>query len=212
MGRVINTVPDGRRTRPKYEGQVERAVGRLEIAPHVQRRHALVDRDRVEPTRVDLRGEHLAHVLRDCFVEEQQILDRVPVFESREPTQRRALLAAGCEVRVHERALQRAERGLDDRRVWFRCSGGRHLALLEPIVDLLPRLERLMVGEVEPEAREVQGRDRSVAVTGETRRLDERRDVRLERLGGSYARDEPDRYEREQRAPRSTASETDVTA
>ena len=99
------------------EGRVQGPVGRLEVGAHVQRRHALVGRHRVEPARVGLGRQGLGQVEADRLVDVQQILDGVGVLEPREPPQRRPRAVAGREVRVDQGPLQRPEGVLDHRRV-----------------------------------------------------------------------------------------------
>ena len=176
---------------PEHDGCVECPVSHVEIGAHVQRRHALVRRHRIEPPGIGFRRQQEAQFGRDRFVDPQQVLDGVAVLKSGEPAERGALVAAGCEIRVDQCPFQRPEHRLDDRAVGLWGGQGWHLALLEPLIHLLPGLERLMVGEIEPEAREVQGGDRPVTVAPEAGRLDQRRDSSLKRLGRRHTGHEP---------------------
>ena len=194
---VLDAVLGRLGTRIGADGRVQRAVGRLEIGAHVQRRHALVRGHRVEPARVGLRRQGLRQVEADRFVDPQQVLDGVGVLQPREPAQRRARAVAGREVGVDERPLQRRQGGLDDRRVRSADAAGRHFAALHPLVDAFPRAERGAVGQVMPQAADVERRRRPRAVARQARRLDERRHVRLERLGGGPARRGPRQQHRE---------------
>ena len=151
----------------------------------------------VEPPGVGFRRQRLDELGRDRFVDPQQVLDRVRVLEPSEPAQRGPLLAAGQTIRVDQRALQRPERRLDRGRVWLRRGGGRHLACRQPLVDLLPRAVRLVIGEIEPEPREIERRGRPVAVAPEAGGLHERGDGRLERLGGGDTGRHPERHKQD---------------
>ena len=194
---VLDLVPDGSRTGPGPQSRVERPVGRLEIGPHVQRRHALVGRHRVEPAGIGFRRQRPGQVQADRFVDVQQILHGVGVLEAREPPQRGAQLAAGREVRVDERPLQRAERGLDHRRIGLPGGARRHLATPHPLVDPLPRAERGGVGQIVAQAAEVERRHRPGAVAGHAGGLDQRPHVRLERLRGGRGRREAREQQRD---------------
>ena len=179
---VLDDTPFGRRPRAEGKRRIESAIGRVQIGPHVQRRHALVGRYRVEPARIGFRRQAPAQGLPDRLVDAQQVGDGVGVLEPGEPPQRRALSPARREVGVDQRPLQRPERRLDHRGVGSCNGGGRHLPVLHPLVDPLPRAIRRAVGQVEPEARQVERRHRAVTVTCEAGRLDERRHFRFERL------------------------------
>ena len=170
------------------EGRVQRPVGRLEVGAHVQGRHALVGRHRVEPAGVGLGRQGPGQVEADRLVDVQQVLDGVGVLEAREPPQRRPRPVAGREVRVDEGPLQRPEGGRDHRRVGAPDPAGGHLAVLDPLVDAFPRAERGPVGQVVAQAADVEGGGGPGAVARQARRLDERRHVGLERLGGGAGR------------------------
>ena len=157
---VVDRAPNRLRTGSGREGHIERPVGGGEIAPHVQRRDPLLGRHDVEAPRVRLAREQFLQVLSARVVEPQQIHHRVAVLEPGQPAKRRALSTAHGETRRDQRALERCEGRLGDRRVRLRGRLRRHLPTRDPRVDLLPRAERLVVRQVIAELREVERRRR----------------------------------------------------
>ena len=205
---ILDLVVDRLGARPRPDGRVQRPVGRLQVRPHVERRHALVRGHGVESAGVGLRRQRLRQVEPHRLVDPQQVLDGVGVLEPREPPQRGARAVTGREVGVDQRPLQRREGVLDHRRVGAPDAGGGHLAVRDPIVDALPRAERGPVAQVVAQAGDVERGRGPRAMARQAGRLDERRHVRLERLRGGAAGDGPGEQHREAHRVRSLHSFT----
>ena len=189
---VLDVTPCRLRSGTHGKGRVQGLVRGIEIAAHVQRGDALLDRHRVETAGVGLRRQVLDEIQPLGFVEPEEITDGVGVFESGEAPERRALAVPSGNIRFEQRFLHRRQDRGQLIRFGHQRADGRHLAVLEAFVDPCPSPEGGGIREVVSKPRQIKRCQDRAGVARDAVLLNERCDLGFECVdrSGQRQRDE----------------------